>query len=85
MNRLIQYRSLQLTLAITIALPFAAMPTLASAHDASTAPMSHEMAASPAPDLPTPIRSSLAIQPFSPLPSRRELIRLVRGSVYPVI
>jgi hypothetical protein len=49
MNRLIQYRSLQLTLAIAIALPFAAMPTLASAHDASTAPMSHEMAASPAP------------------------------------
>jgi len=42
-------RSLQFTLAIAIALPFAAMPLPAAAHGASTASMSHDMAASPAP------------------------------------
>ena len=41
-------RSLQLTLAIAVALPFVAMPTIASAYT-TAAPMSHDMAASPAP------------------------------------
>jgi len=41
-------RSLPFTLAIAIALPFATMPAIVSAH-AAAAPMSHGMAASPAP------------------------------------
>ncbi len=43
------YRSLKLTLAIAIALPFAAMPMIASAHGATATPMAHDMATSPAP------------------------------------
>lgn len=42
-------RSLQLTLAIAIALPFAAITSITSAQAATAAPMSHDMAASPAP------------------------------------
>jgi len=41
-------RSLPLTLAMAIVLPFAAVPAVVSAH-AAAAPMSHGMAASPAP------------------------------------
>jgi hypothetical protein len=52
MNRLLLNRLHRLTLTIAIALPFAAMPMLASAHTAhadAAAPMTHDMAASPAP------------------------------------
>ncbi len=42
-------RSLQLALAIAIALFFVAMPTVASAHAATATPMAHDMAATPAP------------------------------------